>query len=408
MPSPDDRGEPERPDYKVYRSRPGLLSRLRTPDLGSLRKKTSKEPRGPGRERPEPGGPRPPWRRILKWVGIAALVWLAISFLAFAISAQIQKGKLTDMGDTLHGNLFLAASPQTILVLGTDVRPSGLASQSEASSEKCIEAAGEGKPPPTSCPPYRSDTIMLLRAGGGAFEKLSIPRDTLANIPGIGEDKINSAYAHGGAKLTAQTVEDFLGINVDQVAIVDFTGFRDFIDSIGGVKVNLDKKICSDISGGKFQGGLSLRLPRGESTLDGNEALSLARTRENNGPATDHGPCANAPPLSDIDRVKFQQDILAGIKGRLTSPWRLPYNFIKGPWIGWNAPKAIVSSMGAWTMPQLVFAAGIGGGGGTDVLKPSGTSAAGNLIVPPSECERALKQFLGHAPDKTPTCSPPS
>jgi LCP family protein required for cell wall assembly len=249
---------------------------------------------------------------------------------------------------------------------------------------------------------------MLLRAGGGAFEKLSIPRDTLANIPGIGEDKINSAYAHGGAKLTAQTVEDFLGINVDQVAIVDFTGFRDFIDSIGGVKVNLDKKICSDISGGKFQGGLSLRLPRGESTLDGNEALSLARTRENNGPATDHGPCANAPPLSDIDRVKFQQDILAGIKGRLTSPWRLPYNFIKGPWIGWNAPKAIVSSMGAWTMPQLVFAAGIGGGGGTDVLKPSGTSAAGNLIVPPSECERALKQFLGHAPDKTPTCSPPS
>jgi LCP family protein required for cell wall assembly len=407
MPSPDDRGEPDRPEYKTYRSRPGLLSRLRTPDLGSLRKRTSGAPRGPGRQR-SPGGPRPPWRRILKWVGIAALVWLVISFLAFAISAQIQKGKLADMGDTLHGNLFLGVSPQTILVLGTDVRPSGLASQGEASSENCIAAAGEGKRPPSSCPPYRSDTIMLLRAGGGAFEKLSIPRDTLANIPGHGEDKINSAYARGGAKLSAQTLEDFLGIHIDQVAIVDFNGFRDFINAIGGVQVNLDKKICSDISGGKFQGGTSLRLPRGENTLDGDEALSLARTRENNGPATDHGPCANAPTLSDIDRVKFQQDILSGIKGRLTSPWRLPYNFIKGPWIGWNAPKAIVSSMGAWTMPQLVFAAAIGGSGGTDVLKPSGLSPAGNLIIPQSECERALKQFLGHDPPKTPTCSPPS
>jgi hypothetical protein len=59
-------------------------------------------------------------------------------------------------------------------------------------------------------------------------------------------------------------------------------------------------------------------------------------------------------------------------------------------------------------MPQLVVAAGIGGSGSTDVLKPSGTSPAGNLIVPQSECERALKQFLGHAPDKAPPCSPPS
>ena len=54
-------------------------------------------------------------------------------------------------------------------------------------------------------------------------------------------------------------------------------------------------------------------------------------------------------------------------------------NFIKGPLIGWNAPKAMVSSMGALTMPQLVISAAIGGGG-TDVLKPSGTTAAGNLV----------------------------
>ena len=58
----------------------------------------------------------------------------------------------------------------------------------------------------------------------------------------------------------------------------------------------------------------------------------------------------------------------------------------------------MVSSMGAWTMPQLVFAAAIGGSEGTDVLKPASTTAAGNLIIPQDECERAVKKFLGHDP----------
>ncbi len=70
----------------------------------------------------------------------------------------------------------------------------------------------------------------------GRFSKLSIPRDTLADIPGPGAEKINSAYAFGGAKLTIRTIEQFLGIDVDQVAIIDFDGFRRFIDTIGGVR----------------------------------------------------------------------------------------------------------------------------------------------------------------------------
>ena len=76
---------------------------------------------------------------------------------------------------------------------------------------------------------------MLVRAGRFAFRKLSIPRDTFASIPGHDAQKINAAYAFGGAKLEVQTVEQFLGIDVDQVAVVDFDGFRDFIDAIGGV-----------------------------------------------------------------------------------------------------------------------------------------------------------------------------
>jgi LCP family protein required for cell wall assembly len=425
---------PERPDYKVYKSRPGLLSRLRAPDLSKLRERARGKGREGGPERPPPGKPpekerrkptpseRPLWRRVLKWVGIAALVWILISFVAFEISSQIQKSKLTDMGDTLDGNPFLAVSPQTILVIGTDIRSGQFAGANEAASKSCLEAAGSGEPPPSNCTPYRSDTLMLLRAGGGTFRKLSIPRDTLANIPGQPENKINSAYATGGARLTARTIEDFLGINVDQVAIIDFDGFRKFIDSIGGVEVNVPTDVCSNVSD-----AFVLQLSQGDHTLNGDEAITLARTRTNNlaadppedpppdfelksfcedpdGVAGPEGP----PPITDINRVQFQQAILDGIRGRLTNPLRLPYNFIKGPFIGWNAPKAIVSSMGAGTMPQLVFAAVIGFSKGSDFLKPSGTTAAGNLIIPPEECERAVKKLIGSSPPRDPVCSPPS
>ena len=60
--------------------------------------------------------------------------------------------------------------------------------------------------------------------------------------------------------------------------------------------------------------------------------------------------------------------MISGIKGRLTDPLRLPYNFVKGPIIGWNAPKAFVSDMGFLTMPQLILAAAIGGDSQADVL----------------------------------------
>ena len=403
MPANGDQGEqgrPEPPDYKVYRSRPGLLSRLRSPDLSKLRERRSGKGEKGAPPRPPAGREptvRPPGRRVLKWVGLAALGWIVLSFVAFAVSSQIQKWKLSDMGNTLHGNPFLAVSPQTILVLGTDIRSGQFAGPDEAASKSCLKAAGSCKAPPSHCSPYRSDTIMLIRAGGGAFRKLSIPRDTLADIPGHSENKINSAYAFGGAKLTIRTVENFLGTDVDQVAVIDFDGFRRFIDTIGGVKVDLPTKVCSSVSGGAF----NLKLSAGEHTLNGFQAITLARTRENT--------CGSGQFTgTDIERAEFQQLILNGIKGRLTDPLRLPYNFIKGPIIGWNAPKAMESSMGAWTMPQLVFAAVIGFSNGTDVLKPSSTTAAGNLIISHDECDRAVKKFLGHDPPHKPACSPPS
>ena len=252
-----------------------------------------------------------------------------------------------------------------------------------------------GRPTDNNCKhgPYRSDTIMLIRAGAGTFRKLSIPRDTLADVPGQGPQKINSAYATGGAKLEVRTVEGLLGINIDQVAIIDFDGFRKFIDAIGGITVDLPTPVCSSVSGGAF----NLDLQAGDNDLDGFQAITLARTREN---TCGSGAFAG----TDVERAQFQQLILDGIKGKLTSITSLPLNFIKGPLIGWNAPKAMVSSMGMLTMPQMVISAATGGGGGTDVLKPSGTTAAGNLVISQEECERAAEALIGGKPPRKPNC----
>ena len=357
------------PEYKVYRSRRSLLSRLRAPDLSGLRKRGKRSPKEPGdrpgrRKRPEP--PRR-WsaKRVLKWVALAALGWILLSFLAFAVSAQLQAFKLSgEAKDALHGNPFLLPSAQTILVLGTDARPPDTKEPGAPHSQKCFEQQSHGDAPHDGCEAgeYRADTLMLIRAGGGSFRKLSIPRDSYAKIPGHETTKINAAFAFGGAALEIRTIEQFLGLKIDHVAIVDFTGFEKLIDAVGGVEVNVPHKLCSDISGGAGggQGGVTLRLHKGENTLDGEKALAYARTRE---PSECPGPGKSAYTLgyNDLAREKAQQSVINGIKGRLTDPLRLPYNFVKGPIIGWDAPKAFVSDMGFLTMPQLILSAAIGG-----------------------------------------------
>ena len=411
--------DPQRPDgppeYNVYRSRKGLLSRLRAPDLSGVKDRAKLPGKRPGDEGPgEPGRPRrqrerrrgapkAPWKRILKWAGIAVAGWILLSLLAFGVSAQLQSFKLSgEAKDALHGNPFLLVSPQTILVIGTDARPPGVNDGAE-SSEECFEQQAKGEKPhdPCSVGEFRADTLMLIRAGGGAFRKLSIPRDTFAEIPGQAPEKINAAYAFGGAALQIKTVEHFLGIDIDHVAIIDFSGFEKLIDAVGGIEVEVPVKLCADISGGAGggQGGQSIRLHKGTNTLNGEKALAYARVRK---PSECPGTGASAFSLGydDLDRAKAQQSVINGIKDRLTDPLRIPYNFVKGPIIGWEAPKAFVSDMGFFTMPQLVLAAGIGGSGGTDVLcgdfakSGCGFGPEGSIEVPEDVRRKATKKLV--------------
>jgi LCP family protein required for cell wall assembly len=402
------------PDYKVYRSRRSIFSRLKSADLSRLRERTKLPGRRPRRQRAAgerrlPRGSRPAGRRILKWAGIAVLGWILLSFLAFAVSAQLQSFKLSsEAKNALHGNPLLLPSAQTILVLGTDARPPdtkepGPGGASAAPSQKCFEQQAHGDAPHNGCEEgqFRADTLMLIRAGGGTFRKLSIPRDSYAEIPGHETTKINAAFAFGGAALEIKTIERFLNVKIDHVAIVDFTGFEELIDAVGGVEVNVPHKLCAEISGGAGhgQGGITLRLHSGENTLDGQKALAYARVRE---PSECPGPGKSAYTLgyNDFARAKAQQAVISGIKERLTDPLRLPYNFIMGPIIGWDAPKAFVSDMGFLTMPQLVLAAAIGGSSPADVLcgepkkEECGLRPDGSIEVPQSVRRHAVNRLL--------------
>lgn len=401
------RADGARPEYSVYRGSRNPLHKLKELSPGALISRLRDRGKGDGGSGGRAGplressvdSSRPSWRRVLRWVAIGAGAWLLLSVILFAVSAQIQKGKLDDAAaDELGAFPLLVADPQNILVIGTDARPEATGAAEAETRPKCTTQGATGSPPSADCMGFRADTLMVVRAGGGAFEKLSIPRDALADIPGVGQGKINSAYATGGAALQIQTVENFLGIDIDHAVLLDFEGFSDFIDAIGGVTVTVTSRLRAIIDGGSGQGGITLKLDKGEVKLDGARALAYARARTN----------LRNPNETDLDRARRQQQVLAGIKDRLTSPLRAPINFLRGPLIAWNAPKAMVTDMGAATLPQLALAMAIGGDSGTKILGRKGAvnTTGGNLAIPMSECERAVEKLLGRAGPEPPACSP--
>jgi len=305
--------------------------------------------------------------RVVKWVVLAAVGWLLLSLVLFLVSAQIQRSNTTDAArSALDDSGFTLTKPNTILVLGSDARTKGLA-------EPGAEVGG----------PSRADSILLIREGGGKAARLSIPRDTVVDIPGSGRQKINAAYAIGGPALMINTVKQYLGIEVNHVVEVNFENFPEFIDALGGITVHTGC-VQSDINGGRRNGGTSLRLRAGENHINGKQALALARTRKNN--------CN--PAENDLTRARRQQKILAAIKGRLLSP----ATFFRAPWVAWSAPKAIRSDMSGPSLLGLFASVATSGNPPTRVLKPSSfvTLPDGGSALEVSDAERRaeVRRFL--------------
>jgi LCP family protein required for cell wall assembly len=317
--------------------------------------------RSPGRRRITVG-------RIVKYLALAALTWVLFSAIVFLVSAQIQEAKISDAAEReLSGAGYTLTSPNTILVLGSDARTKG-------TKEAGANVIGS---------PSRSDSIMLMRVGGGANATLSIHRDTVVDIPGSGQNKINAAYAIGGPALAIRTVESYLGIDVNHLVEVNFENFPQLIDSLGGITYR-GRCVVSRINGGKRNGGTTLILRKGEHELNGEQALALARTRKNDcNPAED-----------DRTRARRQQKIMAAIKDKVISF----ETFIRLPWVSWAAPRAVQSDMAGPSLLGLVGAELIGGGANARVLKPSGgvrlPDGGDGLVVDEAEKQRAVDAFL--------------
>jgi LCP family protein required for cell wall assembly len=358
-PEPPD----ERPSYTRYRARPKLLQRGAGGNaLDALRNRGKADGGGDtGRRKPISR------RRVAKWIALALAGWIGLSLVLFLLSAQIESGKLSGSVDRYLDGGFPLTSKNTILVLGSDARVKGHA-------EPGAQTIGA---------PSRSDTILLIRAGGGASARLAIPRDTVVDIPGHGRNKINAAYAFGGPALAVRTIKQFLGIKINHLIEVDFANFPKLIDSMGGIDLKTSC-IHSEINGGRRNGGSTLRLKSGTHHLNGTQALIVARTR--------HNLCN--PAENDLTRARRQQQILSAIKDRALSPW----TFIRLPWVAWNAPKAIRSDMGGPSLLGLIASLSITGNPKTEVLKPDGAltlpDGGAGLTVSDASKRRAVSRFL--------------
>jgi LCP family protein required for cell wall assembly len=382
MPNDAERRQGDLPDrpYTLYRSTPrGLRSRLGGDEPEGLRRPGGGPPTDQRRWRlpwRRGGGPatvpgrRITVRRVLKYLVIALVFWLGLSFVLFMISASNQAGTIPDSAKaqlSSGGNMLFSAD--NVLIVGTDQRPRTGPGSKEPGSN--YNDSGS-----------RSDTIMIWRVGGGTSRRLSIPRDTAVPIPGHGTDKINAAYALGGPALMIKTVKQFTGLRINHIIIVNLANFPKFIDAIGGVTIHTGR-ICANVSGGRSDGGFTVKLRPGDHHLSGLQALLVSRIRENT--------CN--PSENDLTREKRQQQILNAIKGQLISF----HTFFHLPWAAWDAPQALRSDMGGFSLLSLFIGSEIGGSAPLDVLRPTGAEVLPNggdaLTVTPSAVHRAVNKL---------------
>lgn len=151
----------------------------------------------------------------------------------------------------------------------------------------------------------RADTIIVakLYPQKERVILISIPRDYRVEIPGFGKRKINSAYALGGAKLMIETVANYLDIEINHYAVIDFKGFKKIVDALGGVTVNVEKRLYE-------RGHSNVNLYPGVQRLNGNQALAFVRFRHDR--------------EGDFGRIRRQQEFIKALFEEFLTPAAVP------------------------------------------------------------------------------------
>ncbi len=282
-------------------------------------------------------GPRKPrqrhlGRRIALAVAVVLLlgaVWLVASYLSLSggISDANSRVPAPVIGELTTQEGLLTSTPTTILVLGTD----------------------GGKQPGRS-DAHRSDSVMLVRTDPGKHRLafLSIPRDLRVEIPGHGAGKINSAFQIGGPTLALRTVKNLTGLDVNHVAFVDFDRFRDLIDSVDGIDVDVPRPIlanrfdCPYATAARCATWDGWRFEKGRQHMNGQRALVYSRIRENLLDATE----------TDLDRARRQQQVIQATAGKVTSVGTA----LKLPFRGGSIVNPLATDLSAGQVLQLAWA----------------------------------------------------
>jgi polyisoprenyl-teichoic acid--peptidoglycan teichoic acid transferase len=242
----------------------------------------------------------------------------------------------------------------------------------------------------------RADSIMLVRTdpGRGRVSYLSIPRDLRVEVPGYGFEKINSAMQLGGAPLAIRTVRQFVP-EVNHVVVVNFDGFKDVIDKVGGVTIDVPGPIiankfdCPYATQARCDRWSGWRFAKGKQKMNGTRALVYSRIRENK----------LNPRESDFTRGERQQAVIQALLAKLTSMGV----FVKLPFIGGDVMRPLATDLSAGELIQLALVKKRSGRelrcrlGGTPQ-----SFGGGSYIAPDEERHRTLLAFLGKSAPQPP------
>ncbi|PZF91820.1 LCP family protein [Micromonospora deserti] len=261
-----------------------------------------------GPSTPEPTEASRPRRRRWRKIGLISLLVVT----------------LLGGGTAIAGGLYLRSVESDIdRVDAFSGVPEADRPQAVAKGALNIMILGSDSRDPENTTGSRTDTIILahLPKDRSSAQLISIPRDTWVHVPrskdgnhGGRDAKINAAFAWGGVPLMVQTVEKFTGVRIDHVMMIDFAGFKEIIDALGGIDVNSEKTFTSIHPPFRtFQQGMQ--------RMDGETALDYSRQRKQF-------------PDGDFARIRHQQQVIKAILdqavsgGIVTNPARLN-SFVK-------------------------------------------------------------------------------
>ena len=241
--------------------------------------------------------------------------WRRILFIVALVLAVLVGGTAAAAGLYYHSVESSVARVNAFASIPQQTRPQKVVADAEN-----MLILGSDSRDPGNTTGSRSDTIILvhLARGRGSAQLVSIPRDTWVHIPrspdgryGNTSAKINAAYAWGGIPLVVQTIEGFTGVRIDHVVVVDFAGFKEIIDALGGVDIYVDQTFTSRYG---FNGYRTFN--KGLQHMDGAAALDYTHER-------------HAFADGDFARIRHQQQMITAVldkaagAGLLTNPAKL-------------------------------------------------------------------------------------